>query len=162
VSDTETEVAIGWVYHDGGRHAAGFRGKTGDCVTRAIAIATGQSYGEVYNTLFDRQIDYLDSARKTKKHLKRMEKSASPRDGVWPEVYKPYLAELGWEWHPIMKVGSGTTVHLAYDEIPDEPVMIVRLSAHLSAVMQGIVYDTFDPSRDGSRALYGYWTPPTS
>lgn len=30
-----------FVYDDGGRSAAGFKGKTGDCVTRAIAIATG-------------------------------------------------------------------------------------------------------------------------
>ena len=29
---------------DGGRVAAGFEGKTGDCVTRAIAIATGRDY----------------------------------------------------------------------------------------------------------------------
>jgi hypothetical protein len=28
-------------YDDGGRSAAGFKGKTSDCVTRAIAIATG-------------------------------------------------------------------------------------------------------------------------
>jgi hypothetical protein len=30
-----------FVYDDGGRSAAGFKGKTGDCVTRAIAIGTG-------------------------------------------------------------------------------------------------------------------------
>jgi hypothetical protein len=40
-----------FVYNDGGRKAAGFKGTTGDCVTRAIAIATDRPYIEVYNAL---------------------------------------------------------------------------------------------------------------
>ena len=40
-----------FVFHDGGRVAAGYRGKTGDCVTRSIAIATGKTYQEVYDAL---------------------------------------------------------------------------------------------------------------
>ena len=41
-----------FVYNDGGRAASGYKGnKTGDCVTRAIAIATGLPYGLVYNDL---------------------------------------------------------------------------------------------------------------
>lgn len=35
-----------FVFHDGGRAAAGYKGKTGDCVTRSIAIATGKPYQE--------------------------------------------------------------------------------------------------------------------
>ena len=38
-------------YNDGGRELAGYKGKTGDCVTRAIAIATGKPYQEVYDNL---------------------------------------------------------------------------------------------------------------
>ena len=38
-------------YDDGGRAAAGFRGDAGDCVTRAVAIATRQDYLRVYNAL---------------------------------------------------------------------------------------------------------------
>ena len=40
-----------FVFHDGGRAFAGYRGTTGDCVTRAIAIATGKPYQEVYDAL---------------------------------------------------------------------------------------------------------------
>src|SRR5215469_13132423 len=40
-----------WVYDDGGRAAAGFKGKTGDCVTRAIAIALEKPYAEVYESI---------------------------------------------------------------------------------------------------------------
>ena len=39
--------------NDGGRQAAGFKGKAGDCVVRSIAIATGLSYQKVYQDLYD-------------------------------------------------------------------------------------------------------------
>lgn len=35
--------------------AAGYKGNTGDCVTRAIAIATGRPYQEVYDALGQRE-----------------------------------------------------------------------------------------------------------
>jgi hypothetical protein len=37
-----------WVYNDGGRKAAGYKGEARDCVVRAIAIATDQPYEVVY------------------------------------------------------------------------------------------------------------------
>ena len=40
--------AMNWVYDDGGRKAAGFRGKAGDCVTRSIAIATRLPYSDIW------------------------------------------------------------------------------------------------------------------
>ena len=42
---------IPFIYNDGGRAAAGFKGNTRDCVTRAIAIVTGKPYKEVYDAL---------------------------------------------------------------------------------------------------------------
>jgi hypothetical protein len=48
---TETKTETGYVYDDGGREAAGFTGTTGDCSTRAIAIATRQPYEVVYDAL---------------------------------------------------------------------------------------------------------------
>lgn len=38
-------------FNDGGREAAGYKGKASDCVTRAIAIATGKPYQEVYDAI---------------------------------------------------------------------------------------------------------------
>ena len=40
-----------FVFHDGGRAAAGYKWLTGDCVARSIAIATGKTYREVYDAL---------------------------------------------------------------------------------------------------------------
>ena len=84
-------------------------------------------------------------------------KSRSARNGVMPQAYKPYLAELGATWTPTMTIGQGCTVHLAESELPYEPWLIVRLSRHLAAVRRGVVYDTHDPTRDGTRCVYGYW-----
>ena len=40
-----------FVYNDGGRAAAGYKGQAGDCVVRAIAIATQKPYQEVYDAI---------------------------------------------------------------------------------------------------------------
>lgn len=137
-----------WVYDDGGRAAAGFRGETRDCVTRAIAIATGgvyRPYREVYDAL------------NALAHEMGVESSA--RTGVRREVYDAYLRSLGWGWTPTMRVGAGCRVHLLAGELPPGRV-VVRLSRHLAAVIDGVVYDTHDPSRGGRRCVYGYWRLP--
>lgn len=81
----------------------------------------------------------------------------SPRNGVHPTIYRRFLDRLGWVWTPTMQIGSGTTVHLAAAELPSGR-LIVRCSRHLTAVIDGVVHDTHDPSRGGSRAVYGYWS----
>ena len=40
-----------FAYDDGGRAACGYKGTVGDCGCRAIAIATGIPYQEVYDRL---------------------------------------------------------------------------------------------------------------
>jgi hypothetical protein len=142
-----------WTFDDGGRAAAGYRGDTGDCVTRAIAIACQMPYREVYD-------DMHDLLRAASPRVLGRNKSRSPRDGVPRKLYEPYLAEHGWLWTPTMFIGSGTTVHLDPDELPAGR-LITRLSKHLCAVVDGLVHDTHDPSRRGTRAVYGYFTKET-
>lgn len=134
------------VITDGGRKAAGFRGYTGDCSVRAIAIATEQPYLAVY--------DALNVEGKLCRHRKGKECRA--RTGVCKRVLHAYLKSLGWTWVPIMGIGTGTTMHVAPGELPDGR-LVLKLSGHLSAVIDGVVYDTHDPSRGGDRAVYGYW-----
>lgn len=148
-----------WAYDDGGREAAGFKGSAGDCVTRAITIATGLPYREVYDELFQRQRDLLAhsrSLRLAKAHGVRPK--ASPREGVLRKAYEPYLFDLGWIWLPTMRIGQGCTVHLCTGELPATP-LIVALSRHVAAVRGGVVRDTHDPTRDGTRCVYGYYEP---
>ncbi len=149
-------------YNDGGRAEAGFRGTTGDCVTRAIAIATSKPYQEVYDAL-----NKLGKGERTGK-LKRGKSSA--RNGVYKTTYRKYLASIGWQWTPTMQIGSGCRVHLTDDELPDGRLVVV-VSRHLTAVIDGVINDTFDPQRntlivkDGiqrfaGRCVYGHWRQP--
>ena len=141
-----------FTYDDGGRAAAGYRGTTGDCVVRAIAIATGRPYQEVY--------DAVNVLAKGERITRRQRTRSSARNGVRKQTTRSYLASLGWVWHPTMGVGTGTTVHLRAEELPAGRV-IVKLSKHVTAVLDGVVHDTYDPSRGGTRCVYGYWTAPT-
>lgn len=138
-----------WVHDDGGRKAAGFRGETGDCVTRAIAIATGLPYLDVYQDMADGMW-----GRRQRRSSKPHPRTA--RDGVERKVYEPYLFKHGWVWTPTMKIGSGCQVHLTESELPSGR-LIVAVSKHLTAVIDGEVHDIFDPSRGGTRCVYGYY-----
>lgn len=140
-----------FVYCDGGRSKYFKATNVGDCVTRAIANATGKDYKEVY--------DALNKLAKSERTGKRKKSTSSSRDGVYKETFKKYLEQIGWVWHPTMKIGSGCTVHLDESELPNG-VLIVSVSKHLTCVKNGVIYDTYDCSREGNRCVYGYWTPP--
>ena len=135
-------------FSDGGRAAAGYIGTTGDCVTRAIAIATEKPYQEVY--------DALNELAKTERTGKRKTKISNARTGVYRTSYERYLGLLGWTWKPTMTIGSGCKVHLKAEELPTGR-LIVKVSKHLVAVIDGTIFDTHDPSRNGTRCVYGYW-----
>lgn len=138
-----------WIENDGGRARAGYRGNTGDCVVRAIAIATQKPYQEVY--------DALNQAAKRERPRKGRTRSSS-RTGVKRPTYERYLFALGFRWQPTMAVGQGCKVHLRADELPAGR-LVVAVSRHLCAVVDGVVHDTHDPSRDGKRCVYGYYYP---
>jgi hypothetical protein len=140
-----------FIFHDGGRAAAGFKGKTGDCVTRSIAIATKRTYQEVYDAL-----NHLAQAERISKRKRRR---SSSRSGVFRQTYQAYLGSLGWRWTTTMSIGSGCKVHLRSSELPHGP-LIVKVSRHLTAVIDGVLYDTHDCSRGGMRCVYGYFSRP--
>lgn len=140
-----------YVYDDGGRADAGYKGKTGDCCCRAIAIATGMPYKEVYD-MINR---YGSNERLTKKRVRAGKSNA--RTGVWKETARKIMTDLGWTWHPTMQIGSGCKVHLEDGELPNGKVMCL-LSRHYVAVIDGVVHDTYDCTRDGNRCVYGYFT----
>jgi len=141
-----------WIYDDGGRAAAGHQGMADDCVTRAIAIATELPYQQVYdlvNTLAQRERPELAKRRRGKR--------SSARTGVYKSTTNRVLQHLGWVRHPTMTIGQGCKVHLVAAELPSGR-LIVQVSKHLVAVIDGVIHDTHDPSRDGTRCVYGYWT----
>jgi hypothetical protein len=69
------------------------------------------------------------------------------------------MKDLGFEWTPTMTIGSGCKVHLKADELPNGRI-IANVSKHVVAVIDGVIYDTHDPSRNETRCVYGYWRLP--
>lgn len=133
---------------DGGREDAGYKGKNSrDCVCRAISIATQQDYKTVYDSLNK----FSESERP-----RRNKKRSHANTGVQKATIKRYMSSMGWTWFPTMKIGSGCKVHLKKEELP-EGRLVVSVSKHLVAVIDGVIYDNHDPSRGGSRCVYGYW-----
>jgi len=141
---------------DGGRSAAGYKGKAGDCVVRSIAIVTGMNYQKVYQDLYNANEKFRISS-KTKLARSLKQKNDSPRTGTHRVVLKKHLEKLGWKWTPTMFIGQGCKVHLKKEELPSG-ILIVSCSKHITVVKNGFLHDTYDCSRNGTRCVYGYWT----
>lgn len=140
-----------FVFDDGGRSESGRKGLADDCVARAISIASGRPYEEVYTALAEGNA----SQRASKNTPKR---SRSAREGIntkrkW---FKDYMATIGFVWTPTMEVGKGCQTHLRADELPSGR-LVVAVSKHYTTVIDGVIHDTYDPSRGGERCVYGYW-----
>lgn len=140
-------------YNDGGRESAGFKGKTGDCVCRSISIITGKPYKEVY--------DFLASGNANQRRGKREGrkagvKSASMGINTKRKWFEDYMKSLGFVWVPTMLIGQGCKVHLKENELP-KGKLVVNVSKHFTAVIDGIIQDTYDCSREGTRCVYGYY-----
>lgn len=148
---------IDYKYDDGGRAKAGFKGEAGDCGTRAIAIALGLPYKEVYDEL---NLISKDMALKVRSERNKKLFSCSVRNGTMVEVMHEFFHRHGWLWIARMTIGSGCTVHLRADELPKGRI-VCRVSKHYVAVVDGVICDTFDPSDDGIRCVYGYWLSST-
>tara|TARA_B110000438_G_scaffold128412_1_gene124695 strand:+ start:59 stop:544 length:486 start_codon:yes stop_codon:yes gene_type:complete len=142
--------------NDGGRAAAGYKGQTGDCVVRSIAIVTGMTYQKVYNDLYNAN-KVFRSTSKTKLARSLKQKNDSPRSGTHRVVLKNYLSQLGFQWTPTMFVGQGCKVHLKKEELPSG-TLLVSCSKHITCIKDGVLHDTHDCSRNGTRCVYGYWT----
>lgn len=141
-----------WTFDDGGRSEAGYKGLTSDCGARAIAIAAEMPYQEAYDLI-------NEFAQRERPHARKRRSSA--RTGVHRATMRWIMEYLGWTWTPTMAIGSGTTVHLRGGELPPGR-LIVACSKHYVAVIDSIVHDTHDPTRDGTRAVYGYWQEPAA
>lgn len=127
---------MNFTYNDGGRSKY-FKGKSGDCVTRAIAIVLEKDYKEVYD--------------KCKKYL-----GYSPRNGVKKKDTRKLMEQFGFNWYSLMGIGTGCTTHLRKEELPKGRI-VCKCTSHLVACIDGEVNDTHDSTRGGNRCVYGYW-----
>ena len=81
-----------WQMNDGGRSAAGYSGKTGDCVVRSIAIATGLPYQQIY--------DAVNEAGTQERTGKRKRGKSNARTGVYKTTIRKFMDGLGWKETP--------------------------------------------------------------
>ena len=143
-----------FIYDDGGRAQAGFDGLAGDCVTRSIAIAAEKPYLEVYRDMANLNQSYRG---RSKSKGRRTARNGIVTSSV---AFKRYMTALGFTWTATMKIGTGCRVHLRADELPTGR-LVVRVSKHMTAVIDGKIRDTFDPRREVGgierRCVYGYW-----
>lgn len=142
---------VEYVYNDGGREAAGYKGHAGDCACRAIAIAAELPYQQVY--------DLINEVAKSERTGKRKKGVSNARTGVYRSTFDKVMEKLGWKWQPTMQIGKGCSVHVRADELPAGR-LILSLSKHYSVMIDGVVHDTHDPSREGTRCVYGYFYKP--
>jgi len=144
---------LDYQYNDGGRQIAGRKGDTGDCVARSISIAANLPYQQVYDVLADGNATQRKSKHHTSKDAKR---TASRGINVRRKWFKDYMQSLGFKWVPTMAIGSGCKVHLRKDELPMGR-LVVAVSKHYTSIIDGVINDTYDPSRQATRCVYGYW-----
>ena len=137
-----------FIFNDGGRHEAGFDVRANDCATRAIAICLDIPYNDAYGI--------VEKYCRTEKPSKTRKGKSSVSSGVHKVTMDKLMDALGFTWVPTMTIGSGCTVHMKSDELPSGWI-IVRLSRHYAAVIDGVLHDNHDCTRDGSRCVYGYW-----
>lgn len=136
---------VGFTYNDGGRRKAGYKGDApGDCFCRAVAIAT--------------RLDY-ETVRTMINHVAKRERGrvrSSAYRGTFNYTMREVMRLLGWTWVPTMGVGKGCKVHLRADELPSGRI-VVRVSKHVVALVNGTIHDLENCARGGTRCVYGYW-----
>ncbi len=133
---------IDYRYDDGGREAAGYRGKTGDCVVRAIAICTGEDYRAVYLTMAEHMKRNGYAASGNAYATRERNRKAPRRKG---QIAARRVQDRVLEVYGFRKVRlpSGarptfTEAHRRYDDC------IVGTTKHVAAIVDGALRDTFD------------------
>lgn len=142
-------MELGFNYNDGGRAKYFSAERVGDCVCRAIAIGNDMDYKEVY--------DLINKYAKKEHVGKRKKGISNARNGVYKDTIRKVLEDLGWTWVATMEIGKGCQVHLRANEIPMNETIIVNVSKHTTCVKNGVINDTYDCSRGGTRCVYGYF-----
>jgi len=126
-----------YVYDDGGRHQY-FQMKykkdqVGDCVVRALAIATNEDYKSVRNELWDISLDNGDMPNGSSTYEKFLEK----RGFIKEKKIKGY--------------------NLGSYPVSQNEVFVVRLSKHLACLDKGLVRDLWDCR---NKYPYNVWRRP--
>lgn len=112
--------------------------KTGDCVVRAITMASGFTYKEVATMLFN---EWMKSGYEmTDKH-----------------TVNKVLSDLGFIFHKKPARLSGKTYQVKdMDQLLDPgESAVLQVANHYTCAKDNMIYDLWDCR---SKSVYGYWT----
>jgi hypothetical protein len=132
-------MTMPWTYDDGGREIAKSNCQF-DCVTRACAIAMELPYQyitERLSAIAQRPFDD-DFCR------------APQMRGSLRNIYEKFLTTHGWEWVPF-------ETQIQTNELPKGRLIVRCYGTTLLAVVDGVLHDTYDSSRQGRRVIHGYF-----
>jgi len=140
-----------FIENDGGRYRAGWKGnRAGDCVPRAITIATGH-WQHVENGFHYQNVrSILDSlCSEMTGGL-----SVSSNNGTPTPVAHKYLINRGWK----LKLTAGKYLK----DLPEKGTFIACLTRHYVAVIDNVAFDTWDcrhsrRTKCGSPTMKGYY-----
>ena len=133
---------IDYRYDDGGREAAGYRGKTGDCVVRAIAICTGEDYRGVYLTIAEhmKRNGYAASGNAYATRERNRKAPRSKGQIAARRVQDHVLEAYGFR-KVRLPAGERPTFTEAHHQFGD---CVVGTTKHVAAIVDGALRDTFD------------------
>lgn len=118
---------------------------TDDCVTRALALATGMHYKKMHQLLTKLNRQYVRNYNnKYSREITCV--GTNPTNGIFKPIYHTLLINLGWRWHPYSK------------PLPARGTIIVSMRLHIATIIDGVFYDTEDRR---TQRIYGYYYLPT-
>ena len=126
-----------FIYNDGGRAEAGYKGYVSDCVIRAITIAGEYNYTVIYQDM--------------SRTMERYGHTKSGRNRIPVEIANRYMSDMGFRYVTGVKgltLDSGT--------FPQGRI-VLDLEGHVCAMLDGVVNDNWDWTDDGKLAVLGYW-----
>ena len=131
---------IGYRYNDGGRKEAGYKGHTGDCVVRAMAIVSGRPYLKVYDFV-GQGMKAAGFARSGNAYTAKYKKGKGSPKAAQNKVKQAF----GFQKIKQPK-GKKLTYSQAHEKYGN---CIVSSTRHVCAIVDGKLQDTFDGR--------GYW-----
>ena len=119
----ENRFKVEYRYNDGGQAAAGFAGRSGGCVTRALAIHTGTDWMKVARLISQRRAQYGGPG--------------NPFGGIAGGIWMPIAKQLGLKETRI----AGLTLEQIRDEFGDCIIRSKGNFPHLAALKGNAIHD---------------------
>jgi hypothetical protein len=110
--------------------------KVGDCVVRAIAVASGKTWDEVFDGLC----------------LLAKQEKAMPNS---KEVFEIYLQQIGFKKHKMPRKANGSKYIAGEWASQIKGVAVIQVARHLTAAVEQSIVDIWDC---GGKSVYNYYT----